>query len=125
MCADRVQEGLDPACAQVCPTHAIEFGDRDEMVAEAERRVAQNPGTYVPHIYGKDEVGGTNVLHLSSVPFEKLGYEMGLPTEALPNLTHKSMRFVPTIFLTLLGFFSFCAWVVRRRMKRLGISEDH
>jgi formate dehydrogenase iron-sulfur subunit len=118
MCADRVQEGLDPACATVCPTHAIEFGDRDVMVAEAERRVAQNPGTYVPHIYGKDEVGGTNVLHLSSVPFEKLGYQMGLPNEPLPNLTHKVMRFVPSIFFTLLAFFSACAWMVRRRIAR-------
>ena len=96
-CSDRLAADLEPACAKVCPTNAIEFGDRDDMLSEAKRRIADAPGRYVPHIYGKDEVGGTNVLHLSSVPFEKLGYETGLPTDALPNLTHKSMRFVPAL----------------------------
>ena len=72
-CADRLEVGLDPACAKVCPTGAISFGDRDEMVAEAKRRIAEAPGTYIPEIYGLDEVGGTSVLHLSSVPFEQIG----------------------------------------------------
>ena len=36
-CADRVEAGLKPACATVCPTAAISFGDRDDMVAEAKR----------------------------------------------------------------------------------------
>ena len=125
MCSDRIAADLDPACATVCPTHAIEFGDRDDMLAEAKRRIADAPGRYVPHVYGEKEVGGTNVFHLSSVPFEKLGYEMGLPDEPLPNLTHKSMRFVPRIFFTLLSVFGVMAWIVRRRMERMGIAEDH
>jgi formate dehydrogenase iron-sulfur subunit len=123
-CSDRLAEDLEPACAKVCPTHAIEFGDRDEMLAEAKRRIATAPGRYVPHVYGEKEVGGTNVFHLSSVPFEKIGYETGLPEEPLPDLTHKSMRFVPRIFFTLLAVFGSLAWIVRRRMRRLGI-EDH
>jgi formate dehydrogenase iron-sulfur subunit len=79
----------------------------------------------VPHIYGEKEAGGTNVFHLSSVSFEKLGYETGLPNEPLPDLTHKSMRFVPKIFFTLLGVFGLLAWIVRRRNERMGIAEDH
>ena len=125
MCSDRIAADLDPACATVCPTHAIEFGDRDVMLAEAKRRIADSPGRYVPHIYGEKEVGGTNVFHLSSVPFEKIGYETGLPNEPMPDLTDKSMRFVPRIFFTLLGVFGFTAWIVRRRMRRMGIAEDH
>ncbi|MBW2692387.1 MAG: 4Fe-4S dicluster domain-containing protein [Deltaproteobacteria bacterium] len=124
-CADRLAADLEPACAKVCPTHAIEFGDRDEMLSEAKRRIADAPGRYVPHVYGEKEVGGTNVFHLSSVPFEKLGYETGLPNEPLPDLTHKSMRFVPRIFFTLLGVFGLMAWIVRRRNERMGITEDH
>ena len=81
-CADRMEVGMDPACAKVCPTGAITFGDRDDMVAEAKRRIATAPGTYIPEIYGLDEVGGTSVLHLSSVPFEKIGYVTGLPKDA-------------------------------------------
>ena len=124
-CVDRLHADLEPACAQVCPTDAISFGERDEMVAEAERRIAAAPTSYVPHIYGKDEVGGTNVLHLSAVPFEELGYVTGLPKDPLPDLTDKSLRFVPKIFATLVGVFSLVAFIVRRRMRRLGIEDDH
>jgi formate dehydrogenase iron-sulfur subunit len=124
-CSDRLEANLEPACAKVCPTDAIEFGDRDVMLAEAKRRIAEAPGRYVPEIYGEKEVGGTNVFHLSSVPFEQIGYETGLPNEPLPNLTHKSMRFVPRIFFTLLGVFGLLAWVVKRRNERLGIAENH
>jgi formate dehydrogenase iron-sulfur subunit len=124
-CADRQEAGMDPACAQVCPTHAITYGDRDDMIAEAEHRIASMPGRYVPHIYGKDEVGGTAVLHLSAVPFEKIGYETGLPMEPMPDLTHKVLRFVPGIFFSLLATFGVLAWIVRRRMRRLGLLEEH
>ncbi|MBW2415500.1 MAG: 4Fe-4S dicluster domain-containing protein [Deltaproteobacteria bacterium] len=124
-CADRVAADLTPACAQVCPTHAISFGERDEMLAEAKRRIASAPGSYVPEIYGADEVGGTNVFHLSAVPFADVGYETGLPKTPLPDLTDQTLRFVPRIFVTLVAFFSLVTWVVRRRMKRLGIEDDH
>jgi formate dehydrogenase beta subunit len=73
MCVDRLEEGLAPACADVCPTGAIAFGDRDSLIAEAESRIKNNPDKYVDHIYGKEELGGTSVLYLSSVPFEELG----------------------------------------------------
>jgi len=123
-CADRIEADLTPACAQVCPTHAISFGERNEMLAEAERRIAAAPGHYVPHIYGKEEVGGTNVFHLSAVPFERLGYPTGLPKEPLPDLTDKSLRFVPRIFVSLVALFSFLAWIIRRRMRWHGTLEE-
>ena len=118
-CSDRIEVGLEPACAKVCPTDAIEFGEREDMIAEAERRIASAPGYYEPHIYGKDEVGGTSILHLSTVPFEEVGYTTGLPTEPMPDLTHKSMRLVPRLFVALLTFFGACAWIVRRRIERM------
>ena len=42
-CADRIEAGLKPACATVCPPSAISFGDRDDMVVEAKRRIATAP----------------------------------------------------------------------------------
>jgi formate dehydrogenase iron-sulfur subunit len=72
-CADRVQNGLTPACAKACPSRVILFGGRDELIAEGEARIRQSPGRYVNRIYGKAEAGGTSVLYLSSIPFEQLG----------------------------------------------------
>lgn len=40
MCVDRVQNGETTACAKACPSDAIEFGDRDDMLAAAKARVA-------------------------------------------------------------------------------------
>ena len=40
MCIDRVENGLPPACVQTCPTGAMNFGDRDEMLALATKRLA-------------------------------------------------------------------------------------
>lgn len=39
MCYDRVHNGLAPACVTTCPTGAMNFGERDEMLALAEKRL--------------------------------------------------------------------------------------
>jgi formate dehydrogenase iron-sulfur subunit len=77
---------LPPACAEVCPTGAITFGDRDALIAEAERRINSSPDKYVDHIYGKEELGGTSMLYLSSIPFEKLGFP-NLDSEPVTELS--------------------------------------
>lgn len=38
-CIDRVRNGLKPACVAVCPTGAMNFGDRDDMLALAAERL--------------------------------------------------------------------------------------
>jgi formate dehydrogenase iron-sulfur subunit len=40
MCLDRVENGLLPACVKTCPTGAMNFGDREEMLALAKKRLA-------------------------------------------------------------------------------------
>ncbi len=62
-----------PACAEVCPRAAVIYGTRDELLAEAKRRMAEFPDRYVPKIYGETDGGGTQCLYLSHVPFEDLG----------------------------------------------------
>ncbi len=40
MCIDRVENGLLPACVKTCPTGAMNFGDREEILAMAKKRLA-------------------------------------------------------------------------------------
>ncbi len=88
------------------------------MVAEAKRRIAAAPSRYVPEIYGLDEVGGTSVLHLSSVPFEQIGYVTGLPKAPMPDLTHRWLRVTPHVFGLLYGLFAALTWITHRRTQR-------
>src|SRR4030042_1540998 len=39
LCKDRVDNGLEPACVKTCPPGALDFGERDDMVARAQARV--------------------------------------------------------------------------------------
>jgi len=40
MCIDRVENGLLPACVKTCPTGAMNFVDREEILAMARKRLA-------------------------------------------------------------------------------------
>jgi formate dehydrogenase beta subunit len=67
LCADRVNEGLEPACIKACPTGCLHFGTKDEMKELGESRALQlrehsnfpNAGVYDP-----SGVGGTHVLYV-------------------------------------------------------------
>lgn len=112
-CADRLARGEQPACAEACPTGATMFGRRSELIAEASRRIAQNPGQYVPHIYGLDEAGGTSWLFLSDVPFEQLGFpSVGYQPPA--QRTRAWMRLVPGLAVGMAGFLT-AAYLIEGR----------
>ena len=93
LCKDRLPKGKYAACAEVCPTGATLFGKVSELKEEIRRRRSLEPGTrtvfprgklggadsyvgyvgnYVDHVYGEKEIGGTQVLHISGVPFALL-----------------------------------------------------
>jgi len=100
LCADRVGEGGVPACVEACPMEALSFGTRSELIQEANRRISQDPDTYVPHIYGEHEAGGTGYLYLSRVPFEQVGFRADIETTSYPELSKDYLYAVP-IVLTL------------------------
>jgi len=113
-CIDRLHAGLTPACAKTCPSGAISFGERSSLIQEAEAHIRDNPDKYGDHIYGKDEVGGTAVMYISPVPFEKLGLP-SLGKEPLPDLTWRVMSAVPGAAVGITALLSGIYWVTKRR----------
>jgi Fe-S-cluster-containing dehydrogenase component len=84
-CKERLAVGGSPACTSVCPTHAVIFGERTAMLAEAKQRIANEPGKYYQdHVFGEQEGGGTQVFYLARVPYEKLGLPQ-LGNESIPG----------------------------------------
>jgi formate dehydrogenase iron-sulfur subunit len=59
MCYERQSKGQLTACSQNCPTGATICGERDALVAEARKRLADKPNDYHQKIYGLHEAGGT------------------------------------------------------------------
>jgi formate dehydrogenase iron-sulfur subunit len=66
LCSDRVAVGLEPACAKTCPTGAIVFGTKEDMIRHAEERVVDLKirGYAKAGIYDPQGVGGTHVIYV-------------------------------------------------------------
>src|SRR6185369_3654293 len=86
LCYDRLEDGMEPACAKACPTDSIQFGPYDELVDVASRRVAalHERGLAGAYLYGagddEDEqlAGGLGAFFLLTEPPERYG----LPAQA-------------------------------------------
>jgi Fe-S-cluster-containing dehydrogenase component len=65
LCRDPIKKGLrkQPGCTEVCPTQAVIYGKREDLLKEAKSRIAANPGKYFEgKVYGEHDAGGTQVL---------------------------------------------------------------
>lgn len=97
MCAERLDRGLRPACVDACPTDALMFGSKRELMELARARVYEHPERYVHKVYGEHEVGGTGWLYLSAVPFEDIGFRTDLGTTPYPEYTRDFLYGVPLV----------------------------
>ena len=86
LCYDRLQDGMEPACAKACPTDSIQFGPYEELVDVARRRVEtlQDKGLDGAYLYGAGDregeqlAGGLGAFFLLTAPPERYG----LPAQA-------------------------------------------
>ncbi len=97
MCAPRVKEGKLPGCVEVCPTEALTFGKREDLIKIARDRIEKHPDKYIDHIYGEDEMGGTSWLYISGTPFNEIGLREDLGVTPAPALTSGALAVVPMV----------------------------
>ncbi|HEX6025812.1 MAG TPA: 4Fe-4S dicluster domain-containing protein [Solirubrobacter sp.] len=98
LCYDRLQDGLEPACAKACPTDSIQFGPYDELVERAQRRVLElhERGVETAYLYGAGDegpdqlAGGLGAFFLLTEPPERFGLPANADSpvqEAMPGST--------------------------------------
>lgn len=123
MCYERVRAGQPTNCAEACAElngdqAATIFGDRDELLKEARRRLDSDP-KYVQQIYGSTEFGGSSVLFISDVPFEKLGFLIPKQENPLPALSQAALGDVPVVAFVGGSLLAGIYWITQRRREVL------
>ncbi|MBT3321086.1 MAG: 4Fe-4S binding protein [Anaerolineae bacterium] len=103
LCYDR-HDG--PACASACTPGGVISGTRGELLAIAKQRIADNPGKYYEdRVFGEYEGGGTSVLILTPVAFDKIGLPP-LDDTILSDATWPWLKAVPGIVVGVGGLLT-------------------
>ncbi len=138
LCRHRTKDGHYSACAEVCPTGATLYGKTSDLLVEAKRRLALKPGSltkiprgkiggpdqsyeapvgkYLPHVYGEKEYGGTQVLKLSGVNFQKVGLP-DLPENAAAALSETIQHTLYGNLIMPFAVLGAMAYVAKRNVK--------
>ncbi|MBI5063775.1 MAG: 4Fe-4S dicluster domain-containing protein [Desulfatitalea sp.] len=123
MCYPRIKEGKLPGCVEACPTEALVFGERDELIRVARDRIRLHPDRYQNHIYGEHEMGGTSWLYLSGQPFDQVGLREDLGTAPAGQLTSGALGAVPMVVglwpVLLTGI-----WAITQRKEKIAAQEQ-
>ncbi len=145
-CAHLQAKGVIPACCDVCPTGASLFGTVEDLKQESQRRLQMQtdqeyefprgklgggrPGhiakasRYLKHVYGEKELGGTQVMYMSAVSFDKLGLPTNVPDFGYPTISEGIQH---TLYKWMLGpavLLSGLVYVVHRNTRNHH-DDDH
>lgn len=122
LCHPRLQEGKLPGCVEDCPTGALVFGKRKDLIRIARERILKNPQRYQDHVYGEHEMGGTAWMTISGAPFTAVGLDEKLGTKPAADYTSAALGAVPMvvgIWPVLLGG----AYALSRRKEQIATEE--
>ena len=145
LCRHRAKDGHYAACAEVCPTGATLYGKTADLLEEAKRRTGLQPGTltriqrgqlggvdqsyeapvghYLPHVYGDKEYGGTQVLKLSGVNFQKVGMP-DLPENAAAALSETIQHTLYSNLLLPIGVLGVMTYAAKSNVKPDSHDDD-
>ena len=56
LCFDRIAEGMEPACVKTCPTEALKYGDREELISTAKKDGFST-------VYGETDLAGLGSIY--------------------------------------------------------------
>jgi formate dehydrogenase iron-sulfur subunit len=121
LCYDRLDAGMEPACAKACPTDSIQFGPLDELRERAESRLdsLHEAGETSARLYGNDPgdgVGGDGAFFLLLDEPEVYGLppDPVVTTRDLPSMWRRAGAAAAT--LAALAAASFAAEALSERL---------
>jgi formate dehydrogenase iron-sulfur subunit len=123
LCYDRLEDGLEPACAKSCPTDSIQFGPYDELVETARARVSElhSRGITGAYLYGagdepEDSVaGGLGAFFLLTQPPESFGLPANADSPIQENMIESTAAGLVAAGIALVAAVGSFAWAGRRR----------
>lgn len=120
LCSDRLAQGLAPACAHSCPTGALTFGDRSDILNLAGARVEElkKNGHKNVELYGLSELEGLQMVYVLSEGKEDSQAKYGLPEDPRISASAQvwSYLFKPVrAFLVMV--LAFALWVNKSESK--------
>jgi formate dehydrogenase iron-sulfur subunit len=119
LCYDRLQGGLEPACAKACPTQSIQFGPVIELREKAQKRLdaLHAQGVNEAQLYGADDqvYGGLNSFFLLMDKPEK--YELPNKENAVLPSRNNKFSYLATLATAALAVIGGLVAIRRRREK--------
>jgi formate dehydrogenase iron-sulfur subunit len=119
LCVERLGRGEPPACVAACPHQVLLFGEREELLERARERLREEPGRYLPRIWGERELGGTSILYLSDVDLSQAGWP-GPESGSIPSLTDPVIHKTPVVAASVLLGSCLLGALIGRRNRLMG-----
>jgi len=109
-----------PLCVKACPTGAIQFGERADLLAAARKRVAILAGNGHPQarIYGEAEVGGLGQMYILTKPASSLGLPEKPRVATSSALAQWLSGFITAGVVAALPF-----WLLFRRRQQMEVEQ--
>ncbi|HNS52273.1 MAG TPA: 4Fe-4S dicluster domain-containing protein [Anaerolineae bacterium] len=120
-CQDRTTNGLKPACVKTCPAGALDWGERDGMIAQAQSRVEllrSAQGFAQANVYGETQLGGLGRIYVLTAPPAAYGLPEN-PKYPVMAAVQKVLQPLGQVAFGGTVLAAITAWIIARRNVRM------